>query len=163
MKRRDFLKSSAGAGLAAGAAFSMGRYEDLLTTRSGNARYDMVAVKGGSPEAMFDLGIQELGGMGTFVKKGQKVLVKPNIGWDVVPEFGACTNPLLVTRVIEHVLRAGQKKYMYSITQLTMAPAAIRLRALKELPGMPELKLFRLIRSVITSRWRSLVRSYLRQ
>ncbi len=110
MKRRDFLKSSAGAGLAAGAAFGLGRYEDLLATRSGNVKYDMVAIKGASPEAMFDLGIQELGGMGTFVKKGQKVLVKPNIGWDVVPEFGACTNPLLVTRVIEHVLRAGAKE-----------------------------------------------------
>jgi uncharacterized protein (DUF362 family) len=110
MKRRDFLKSSAGAGLAAGAAFGLGRYDDLLTSRSENARYDMVAIMGGSPDAMFDLGIQELGGMETFVKKGQKVLVKPNIGWDVVPEYGACTNPLLVSRVIEHVLKAGAKE-----------------------------------------------------
>jgi uncharacterized protein (DUF362 family) len=110
MKRRDFLKTSAGAGLMAGAAFRLGGYDNLLNVRAGNARYDMVAVKGGTPEAMFDLGIQELGGMETFVKKGQKVLVKPNIGWDVVPEFGACTNPSLVSRVIEHVLRAGAKE-----------------------------------------------------
>ena len=49
----------------------------------------MVAVMGGNPDAMFDLGIQELGGMGAFVQKGQKVLIKPNIGWDVIPELGS--------------------------------------------------------------------------
>ena len=58
------------------------------------AKYDMVAIMGGNPDAMFDLGIQELGGMGTFVQKGQKVLIKPNIGWDVIPELAANTNPV---------------------------------------------------------------------
>jgi uncharacterized protein (DUF362 family) len=67
----------------------------------------LVAIMGGKPEAMFDLGIQELGGMGTFVKKGQKVLVKPNIGWDRTPEYAANTNPALVKRVIEHCFNAG--------------------------------------------------------
>ena len=61
----------------------------------------MVAVMGGNPDAMFDLGIQELGGMGSFVGKGQRVLVKPNIGWDVTPDLAANTNPLLVKRIIE--------------------------------------------------------------
>ncbi|MCK7540605.1 MAG: hypothetical protein MZV63_61815 [Marinilabiliales bacterium] len=77
---------------------SFGRYEKVL---AGNrcltgATYDLVAVMGGEPAAMFDMGIQALGGMGTFVAKGQKVLVKPNIGWDVVPEKGANTHPALV-------------------------------------------------------------------
>jgi uncharacterized protein (DUF362 family) len=107
MKRRDFLKSSVGAGLAAGAALSLGGYEKLWTSASLTAGYDMVAVMGGKPDAMFDLGIQELGGMGTFVKKGQKVLVKPNIGWDRTPEYAANTNPLLVKRIVEHCFRAG--------------------------------------------------------
>lgn len=96
MKRRDFLKKSAGAGLAAGAALSLGGYDKLWTSDPTSPKYDMVAIMGGSPEAMFDLGIQELGGMGTFVSKGQKVLVKPNIGWDVVPELAANTNTDLV-------------------------------------------------------------------
>jgi len=107
MKRRDFLKNSVGAGLAAGAALSLGGYEKLWRSASLTAGYDMVAVMGGKPDAMFDLGIQELGGMGTFVKKGQKVLVKPNIGWDRTPEYAANTNPLLVKRIIEHCFRAG--------------------------------------------------------
>lgn len=81
------------------------------------ANYDLVAVMGGEPAAMFDMGIQALGGMGTFVGKGQKVLVKPNIGWDVVPDKGANTNPALVKRIIEHCFRAGAKEvYVFDNT-----------------------------------------------
>ena len=118
MKRRDFFKTSVGAGLAAGAAMSIGRYEKLLAAPSSfAAKYDMVAVMGGSPEAMFDLGIQELGGISAFVQKGKKVLIKPNIGWDVIPELAANTNPLLVKRIIEHCLRAGAKEvYVFDHT-----------------------------------------------
>lgn len=110
MKRRDFLKTSVSASLAAGAAMGMGGYDKLWTSSPVTARYDMVAVMGGSPDAMFDLGIQEFGGIGSFVQKGQKVLIKPNIGWDVVPELGGNTNPLLVKRIIEHCFKAGAKE-----------------------------------------------------
>jgi uncharacterized protein (DUF362 family) len=66
---------------------------------------------------MFDLGIQELGGIGTFVKKGQKVLVKPNIGWDRTPEYAANTNPLLVKRIVEHCFKAGASEvYVFDHT-----------------------------------------------
>jgi len=117
MRRRDFFRTSFGAGIAAGAALSLGGYEKLWAAVPGTAKYDMVAVLGGNPDAMFDLAIQELGGMETFVKKGQKVLVKPNIGWDVVPELAANTNPLLVRRIIEHCFKAGAKEvYVFDHT-----------------------------------------------
>ena len=117
MRRRDFFKTSAGAGLAAGAALSLGGYGRLWASSPAPAKYDMVAIMGGNPDAMFDLGIQELGGMGAFIRKGQKVLVKPNIGWDVVPELAANTNPLLVKRIIEHCFKAGAKEvYVFDHT-----------------------------------------------
>lgn len=118
MKRRDFLKKSVGTGLVAGTVFGTGRYNDLLSSFHGKSdRYDMVAVMGGSPEAMFDLGIQEMGGIRSFIRKGQKVVVKPNIGWDVIPELAANTNPLLVKRIIEHCLKAGAKEvYVFDHT-----------------------------------------------
>ena len=117
MKRRDFIKKSAGAGIAAGAAFSLGGYNRLLASGPVATKYDMVAIMGGEPDAMFDLAIMELGGMGAFVKKGQKVLVKPNIGWDVVPELAANTNPLLVGRIIKHCFDAGAKEvYVFDHT-----------------------------------------------
>ena len=112
MKRRGFIKSSIGAGVAAVAASRLGSFEKAFgnVPAGTNSDYDIVAVKGGEPAAMFDLGIQAMGGMGAFVSKGQRVLVKPNIGWDVVPEKGANTNPELVKRVIEHCFKAGAKE-----------------------------------------------------
>lgn len=109
MKRRSFFKTSLGAGIASGAALSLGGYDRLWASAGSGTKYDMVAVMGGSPDAMFDLGIQELGGIGNFISKGQRVLVKPNIGWDVTPDLAANTNPLLVKRIIEHCLKAGAK------------------------------------------------------
>jgi len=117
MRRREFFRKSVGAGIAAGAAFSIGGYNKIWAAEAPLAKYDLVAIMGGEPDAMFDLGIQELGGMGTFIQKGQKVLVKPNIGWDVVPELAANTNPNLVKRIIEHCFRAGAKEvYVFDHT-----------------------------------------------
>jgi len=118
MNRRDFLKNSLGGSMAVGAALSVGGYNKLWKQApSISAKYDMVAVMGGNADAMFDLGIQEYGGMGSFVKKGQKVLVKPNIGWDVTPELAANTNPALIKRIIEHCFNAGAKEvYVFDHT-----------------------------------------------
>src|ERR1035437_11050694 len=109
MNRRYFLKSSISTGLVAGAALSLGGYKKVMSDAPARGKFDMVAVMGGSPDAMFDLGIQEFGGMGTFVQKGQKVLIKPNMGWDVIPELAANTNPFLIKRIIEHCFKAGAK------------------------------------------------------
>ena len=117
MRRRDFFKTSIGAGIAAGTALSLGGYEKLWAASPVGVKYDMIAVMGGNPDSMFDLGIQELGGMGAFIQKGQKVLLKPNIGWDVIPELAANTNPLLVKRIIEHCFKAGAKEvYVFDHT-----------------------------------------------
>jgi uncharacterized protein (DUF362 family) len=54
--------------------------------------------------------IAALGGMGRFVKKGDVVVVKPNMGWDRSSEQAANTNPIVVRAVVEEALRAGAKK-----------------------------------------------------
>ncbi len=111
MKRRDFLKKSVGAGVITGAAYTFNPYNGVFAQPvSPSANYDMVAIKGGEPDVMFDRGIEQLGGMRNFVKKGQSVVVKPNIGWDAVPERAANTNPVLVKRIIEHCFNAGAKE-----------------------------------------------------
>ena len=109
MNRRDFLKKSTVAGMATGTVLGLGSATGLSGSNSYASKYDLIAIMNGEPEAMFDLGIQELGGMGTFVSKGQKVLIKPDIGWDVVPELAANTNPSLVKRIVEHCFKAGAK------------------------------------------------------
>ena len=117
MRRRDFFRKSVSAGLATGAAMSLGGFNKIWASAPSNAKYDLVAILGGDPVSMFDLGIQELGGIGAFVKKGQKVLIKPNIGWDVIPELAANTNPHLVKRIVEHCFKAGAKEvYVFDHT-----------------------------------------------
>lgn len=73
-------------------------------------KVDLVAVMGGEPEAMFRRAITEIGGMKQFIKPGQKVVVKPNIGWDKVPELAGNTNPKLVAEIVKQCLAAGAKE-----------------------------------------------------
>lgn len=111
MKRREFLRAAALTGLATTIKLSGGM--DILAQKAPQKKdgpYDLVAVMGGDPVTMFRRAIAELGGMGAFVKKGQKVVVKPNIGWDKVPALAANTNPELVGEIVKQCLKAGAKE-----------------------------------------------------
>ena len=112
MDRREFLKKSISGSIVAGSALALGNWPNFSSEAHAakSAAYDLVAVKGGEPEVMFDRAIASLGGMGKFVPKGARVLVKPNIGWDVSPERAGNTNPKLVARIIEHCLSAGARE-----------------------------------------------------
>jgi uncharacterized protein (DUF362 family) len=111
MDRRDFIKKSVLLGAAAGAAQSLGKFSNLLASeRTPTPKgYDLVAIKGGEPQAMFDRAIDSLGGMKAFIKQGQTVVLKPNIGWDMSPERAGNTNPLLIKQIIKHCKNAGAK------------------------------------------------------
>lgn len=106
MKRRDFIRDMAagslvlrfGPGVFAGQASAEGRALQLA------------AVEGESPYAITKEAVAMLGGMKRFVGKGDKVVIKPNIGWDRTPEMAACTNPEVVKALVELVLEAGAKK-----------------------------------------------------
>ena len=70
----------------------------------------VTVVKEGTPAERVRKAVQELGGMGRFVKNGEVVVVKPNISWDRVPEQGATTNPEVVREVVKLCIEAGAKK-----------------------------------------------------
>ena len=71
----------------------------------------MVAVAEGQDyAAITKSAINALGGMGRFVKAGNTVVVKPNMGWDRRPEQAATTHPLVVRSIVEECLKAGAKK-----------------------------------------------------
>ncbi|MDR0420489.1 MAG: DUF362 domain-containing protein [Prevotellaceae bacterium] len=106
MKRRNFLKA-----LALGSAASMMQWKSgkLFAALPANAEpfNDLVAVMGGEPAQLYAKAIASMGGIGRFVKKGQSVVIKPNIGWNKTPELAADTNPLLVAAIIKDCLAAG--------------------------------------------------------
>lgn len=110
MKRRAFLKTS----VVAGAALSL-NFDGLQAALTSNTiavekAPDLVAVMGGEPEVMLDKALEALGGIGKYVKKGQKVVIKPNIGWDRTPELAGNTNPKLIKALVQKCLAAGAEK-----------------------------------------------------
>ncbi len=126
LNRRDFLKRGAKAGAAVAATTGLGFW---LNSRSGRPvetladslvkNYlvdtdpgipDMVIVKGGEPGELVNSAIEALGGMETYVSRGDVVVLKPNIGWDRVPQQAANTNPEVIKTVVEHCFNAGANR-----------------------------------------------------
>jgi uncharacterized protein (DUF362 family) len=108
MKRRDFLKTSAAVGVAA-LTFDKLQAAVSANTLMVEAVPDMVAVMGGEPAQLLERALKEMGGIEKYVKKGQSVVIKPNIGWDKKPDFAANTNPELVETLIKQCFKAGAK------------------------------------------------------
>lgn len=114
--RRDFIKT----GLALGASLPLLNLRELAAAETpetgpvaaataADARSVLVAVRDGSRIAMLDKAMTELGGMEAFVKKGQTVVIKPNISFDTPPERGSNTHPDLLRRVVTLCFAAGAK------------------------------------------------------
>ncbi|MEW5899881.1 MAG: DUF362 domain-containing protein [Acidobacteriota bacterium] len=102
MHRRDFLKD-----LALGGALL--RCGPSLLVQA-QAPPDLAVVQGDSPASITREALALLGGMRRFIAKGDKVMIKPNIGWDRTPELAACTNPVVVRTLVELCFEAGAKE-----------------------------------------------------
>ena len=109
MKRREFISKSV---YAVGAGITFLSLEEAFASSISNpqAAYDLIAIMGGEAVEMYEKGIAELGGIKNFVKAGQMVVVKPNIGWDRAPEYAANTNPQLVGKIVADCIAAGAKE-----------------------------------------------------
>ncbi len=51
--------------------------------------------------------LEATGGIRRFVKKGERVLLKPNAAWDRIPEQGVNTNPVLIGEMVRQCKMAG--------------------------------------------------------
>ncbi|NOR24649.1 MAG: DUF362 domain-containing protein, partial [Desulforhopalus sp.] len=67
-------------------------------------------VKGLNYQLLITKVVEIVGGIGAFVKTGDTVVIKPNMGWDRTPEQGANTHPLVVRTLAELALDAGAVK-----------------------------------------------------
>lgn len=101
MKRREFIRDIA----VGGALFN---FKPTLFSQGGG-RPDLAVVIGESPGLITKEAVSMLGGINRFISKGDKVMVKPNIGWDRTPEQAACTNPEVVKALVELCFEAGAK------------------------------------------------------
>ena len=82
MDRRDFLKTLAAAG-ALVTVKTNGMMDVMASTvpsgpaADGNA--DLAAIMNGEPAAMLEAAMKELGGIGRFIKKGDKIVDRKSV------------------------------------------------------------------------------------
>ena len=107
MKRRDFIKAA----LAAGFTLTFpGNASMILSSLEAAEKVDLAVAHGISPAGITKAAIDGLGGIERFISRGDVVVVKPNIGWDRMPEYAATTNPEVVSTVIKLCYEAGAKQ-----------------------------------------------------
>jgi uncharacterized protein (DUF362 family) len=125
--RRQMIRNLAGtAAVAAGAAIGM----TALWDRSGDAGLQgkppltlpkfnvalptsaatMSIVHGSDVPTMVKAAVGELGGFEHFIKRGDVVVVKPNVAFDRAPILGATTNPEVLGAVVRYCYEAGAKE-----------------------------------------------------
>ncbi len=107
MDRRKFLKAAAIAGV--GLSIPQG-LTSLVEAAEAARRPDLVVAHGASPADITKAAIDALGGIRRFISRGDIVVVKPNIGWDRLPEQAGNTNPEVVATVVKLCFEAGAKK-----------------------------------------------------
>jgi uncharacterized protein (DUF362 family) len=122
MDRRDFLKTTgktlafAASTTAVGVLFHNRRvagYEPIIlkttdfTLPRDKTLPQIALARNVDPIAALHSSLDVIGGIKRFVRKGERVTIKPNIGWDRTPEQAADTNPLLVGEMARLCLAAG--------------------------------------------------------
>jgi len=136
MTRRKFLKTTA-AGVALGLAgthsFSIAR-EDV----------DLAAISG-DPVAATKKALEVLGGISRFVKKGQRVILKPNMSFTRTPEFGATTHPQVVATVAQACMEAGAQQVLVLDHTLHRAELCLERTGIREAcKDIPDVHVFAL-------------------
>ena len=106
--RRQFIKGAAAA-VTLPTLFSNGPFfYGSLAHAAGEA--DLVIANKGTPSQLLQAAIAPLGGMGRFVKTGQRVVIKANIAWARTPEQACTNNPELFSALIKMCYEAGAKR-----------------------------------------------------
>lgn len=109
MKRREFLKSSFL--FLAGLSFSnLLKSKKNISVFAEEKESEIFIGKGENYKEVTMKVIEKMGGIGRFVKRGEKVVIKPNIAWNKTPEQGANTHPDIVSTLVKLCKNAGAKE-----------------------------------------------------
>jgi uncharacterized protein (DUF362 family) len=126
---------------AAGVTIGLAGYPDFLTA----AEEADLAVISGEPAAATRKALEALGGIGRFVKKGQRVVIKPNMSFAKTPDFAATTHPLVVVAVAQACLEAGAREVLVLDHTLQRAELCLERTGIRDacrnMPGVHVLAL----------------------
>jgi len=117
MSRRKFLEIVGGAAVVGGLyalTFVDENAPAKLNVRPGfkPTGNDLVVVEGTPKDyaAITERAIDEFGGIEQFVKKGDRVVLSPNMGWMRTPDQAAATHPDVLRTVVKLCERAGASR-----------------------------------------------------
>ncbi|MDI6828114.1 MAG: DUF362 domain-containing protein [Armatimonadota bacterium] len=125
--RREFLRRTGIAGVSACGLLLAG--DDLLSILDEveAAKQPILSIASkGSPEQLVKKAVDGIGGIGKFVKKGSKVLIKPNLAWIRTPETAANTNPQVLAAIIKLCKSAGASSITVFDHTCDNGPAAFK-------------------------------------
>lgn len=106
LSRREFLRLHAGAALALAA----GGFPAMSPRNASAAEIPDIAIVTGNPGAAVRAAVGMLGGMGAFVKRGSRVVIKPNMSFARGLESGTNTHPEVVRELVAMCRQAGASK-----------------------------------------------------
>jgi uncharacterized protein (DUF362 family) len=124
LSRRSFLTLG-----ALGTASLLLPWQKLLAQDP--AATTLVLVRGGDASRAFQTALEALGGLAQFKPSGHTVVVKPNIGWDRLPEQAANTDPNLVAAAVKAFKSAGATVQVFDNT-CNPAPLCYRRSGIEE-------------------------------
>jgi len=119
LNRREFIEAVAGLGAALFVGGCGSKEKAAGGPRASIAdrapRFDaktMAIAKGGDPGKITRAAVDALGGMGKLVKKGDFVVIKPNIAWGRPADAAATTNPAVVAELVRMCKEAGAQRVL---------------------------------------------------
>ncbi|RKX30102.1 MAG: cytoplasmic protein [Candidatus Zixiibacteriota bacterium] len=132
MERREFIKKTSGAiGLAVVSGLVGFEFHNRETAvyqphifKTGsfevppdNSLPSIALARNENHPAALNAALDAVGGIRRFIRPGERVTVKPNVGWDRLPKQGANTNPELVAEMVRLCLAAGAAEVI--VTDIT--------------------------------------------
>ncbi len=112
LSRRQFLKATAGVALAAGVSPVLGKLASSAHAEELPEKTDLAVIKSSSPEAATIAAVEALGGIGEFVKSGDRVVIKPNMAFPNPPAWSTTTSPEVVVTIVKLCLDAGARSIL---------------------------------------------------
>lgn len=130
--RRDFLKTSAKTGLLLSIGYPLTPLSGkALASAETTTPVDLAAVTG-DPAKAVGRAIDLLGGMKQFVKKGQRVVIKPNMSFAKTPDEATNTSPKVVAAVARACMEAGAKNVLVVDHTLQKAELCLERSGIRE-------------------------------
>ncbi len=141
MDRRDFLR----AGMLGAAAIGLAPLHSVqgfmpVPLHAFPPLPALAIVDGSNIAQTVRAAVDALGGMSVFVKKGDVVLLKPNMSFPNPPEWGSTTHPDVIREVVRLCVEAGAKRVVAVDFPMRRAAACLERSGMTALAAsLPEL------------------------